>query len=114
MARVTFTAQPIVVAGLLGVYSQPTTGSGNGMTIASDPSHRTLIHILSPSNTCTATFLTPGTNDGLAIAERTVTCTSQNKFVPLRRNYLQSDGFYYVEFDANTGVTVGAFKVTAE
>ncbi len=116
MAYTTKVAESIAVAGTAATYTAvPGTGAGNGFQIAADPGHRTFVDVDAPSNTVVVTLLTPGTNDGLAIAERTVTVTNgTHKFIPLRRNYLQSDGNYYLDFDVLTNVTVAALKVTAE
>ncbi len=116
MSYTTLASEDVDVDGIAATYTAaPGVGNPNGFQIAADPSHRTILDVDASSNTVVVTLLTPGSDDGLAIAERTVTVTNgTHKFIPLRRNYKQSDGNYYVEFDVITGVTVACLKTTAE
>lgn len=62
----------------------------------------------------TVTIQTPGTVDGLAIAERTIVVTAaEARFIgPFPPGiYNQSDGMVYVDFSAITDVTVAVLRV---
>jgi len=116
MAYTTKTVEDVDVGGTAATYTAvPGTGSGNGFQIANDPAHRTIVDVDAAGGAVVVTLVTPGTDDGLAVADRTVTVgAGPNKFIPLRRNYKQSDGNNYLDFDVSASVTVAAIKVTAE
>jgi hypothetical protein len=61
----------------------------------------------------TVTMATPGTVDGLAIADRTITVTAgQTILIPLTDRYRDpSTGRAALTYDGVTSVTVGAFRV---
>jgi hypothetical protein len=115
MATTALSVQELAVAGTEATYTAaPGTGSGNGFEITYDDDHRTFVHVKNGGGgTIVVTLPTPGTDDGLAISDRTVSITTGKEyFIPLRRNYKQSDDTVHVEFDVITSVTVAALKVT--
>lgn len=65
------------------------------------------------SGTHTVTLATPGTDDGLAIADRTVTVAAAGaQFIPVPDLYKDpSDGLAHITYDAVTSVTVAVLRV---
>lgn len=60
----------------------------------------------------TVTVATPGTVDGLAIADRAVTIPAGERWkIPLSRMYAGGDGQAAITYSAVTSVTVGVFRI---
>ncbi|MCB9172353.1 MAG: hypothetical protein H6637_05455 [Ardenticatenales bacterium] len=111
MARTALAVQEITRSGLTPVL---TAANAGGHSIVNDDF--TYIEVVNAGGSaCTVTVQTPGTVDGLAVAERAVTvaATSGRKRIgPFPKHiYDQSDGTVYVDFSTVTSVTVGAFKL---
>lgn len=75
-----------------------------------------VLHVKNGSATValTVTIPTPGTVDGLAITDRTITVPiSSDRFVALGAGttYLQSGGVAHIDYSAVTSVTVAVFDV---
>lgn len=106
MARTVLTAQPATDAGLTPTYVA--ADAANGMTYRLVP-HR-ILHVLNGSGSAlTVTINTPGTVNGLAIADRTITVAAgAPAFIALGSDapYAQADGTCYVDFSSATSITV--------
>jgi hypothetical protein len=61
----------------------------------------------------TVTLATPGTVDGLAIADRTATIPAGERWkIPVPRLFAKVDGQCDITYSGVTSVTVGCFKVS--
>ncbi|MER7131256.1 hypothetical protein [Streptosporangium saharense] len=61
----------------------------------------------------TVTLATPGTVDGLAIADRAISIPAGERWkVPISRLYAGADGQASITYSAVTDVTVGVFKAS--
>ena len=79
---------------------------------------RTLIAVLKTGGTCVMTFETPGTVDGLAIADQAVTPATHATRVVLIGPfppgvYNQSNGLVYINITDETTFSLGAFRLPA-
>lgn len=106
MARETLTVQPVVRAGLAASYTafEPTG-------VAFPNEGRTFMHIQKGAGATTLTIDTPGTVDGLAIAQRTVAvAATTEKFIgPFQPGvYNQTTDVVHVDIStaAATSITV--------
>jgi len=62
----------------------------------------------------TVTLVTPGTVDGLAIADRPFTVPAGERWkIPLGRRYAGGDGQASITYSKVTDLTVGVFKVAS-
>lgn len=106
MAQTTLVAQPVTDAGLQATYVA--ADNVNGMTYRLVP-HR-LLHVKNGSgSSLTVTAVTPGTVNGLAIADRTITVAAgTEQFISLGTDqpYAQADGTCSISFSSATSVTV--------
>ncbi|MEV4287352.1 hypothetical protein AB0K40_17750 [Nonomuraea bangladeshensis] len=60
----------------------------------------------------TVTLATPGTVNGLAIADRAITIPAGERWkIPVGRMYAKADGSADVTYSSATTVTVGAFRI---
>ena len=76
-----------------GIFLEVNNGSGSSVTV---------------------TIATPGTVDGLAIADRAVAIPAGERWkIPVGRRYAKADGSADVTYSSATTVTVGAFRVPA-
>lgn len=110
MARTALVPQQVVRAGLTPVFS---AANADGHSVANDG--HVMLEVKNGSGApITVTVQTPGTVDGLAIAELVVTipATSGDKMIgPFQPGiYNQADGTIYVDFSAVTTVTVAAVR----
>jgi len=73
---------------------------------------RSYLEILNAGAELTATIDTPGTVDGLAVTDRTITvgAGARMSFYP-NANYVQSDGYVWVTLSRVTDVTIGVFRL---
>lgn len=89
---------------------QITYEAANALGNSFGPRDGRLAHVKNGSGaSITLTITTPGTVDGLAIADRTATITAgTDQFVALGvgNAYLQSDGSAWLDYSAVTSVTV--------
>ncbi len=112
MARGTLTVLEIARAGLVGALVA--ADDTDGHKFLNDG--RTFLLVLNTAVACTLTFQTPGTVDGLAIAERTVVIAIHatdhvliGPFPP--GDYNQSNGMVFVDVDTETTVTLAAVRL---
>lgn len=110
MARTELTAQRIQRTGVSAAY---TAAIGDGHKFLFDK--QAFVHIKNTNGSSrTLTIQTPGTVDGLAIADRTVTvaATTGDEMVgPFSTKYLQSDDMVYIDYSETADVTVGIFRL---
>jgi len=110
MARTAINYQQIARTGLEAVYA---AAVADGAKFANDG--RMFVDVVNDSaSDVTVTVQTPGTVDGLAIAERTVVVTAgeSRKIGPFQPNiYNQSDGMVYMDYSAVTDVTVALMRL---
>jgi hypothetical protein len=110
MARTALAVQDIVRAGLNPVYS---AANVDGHSIQNNG--RTVLHVKTAGTPCTVTIQTPGTVDGMAVADRTVAlgATAERIIGPFPPgDYDQPGGLgVYVDFSAVTAVTVAALRL---
>ena len=110
MARTALTVQDIVRAGLSPSY---TAAIADGHSFANNG--RVFAHIKNgDAAEKTITIQTPGTVDGLAVADRTVTIPASEErmigpFAPAQYN--QGNGTVYLDYSAVTSVTVAAIRM---
>lgn len=110
MARTALTAQAVTSAGLAPVYAaanvdghsyQPTTGR--------------MLHVKNGgAGALTVTLPTPGTVDGLAVADRTVAVAAgAESMIGVGKGsaYRQDGGVVFVDFSVVTSVTVALLDV---
>ncbi|MBN9393437.1 MAG: hypothetical protein J0I20_35730 [Chloroflexi bacterium] len=114
MARTARAVQQVTRSGLAATYSAP--DASNGETIPNDG--KTILHIKNTNGTpLTVTIATPGTVDGLAVADRTVTvpATTGDRFIgPFPTGtYNQPGNVLNVDYSSATGATVAALSIPA-
>jgi hypothetical protein len=110
MARTALTVQQIVRAGLTPSYS---AANVDGHSIANG-GEREFLHVKTGSTACDVTIVTPGTVDGLAVADRTISIgTSSERMIgPFpRAQYNQADETVHANFSAVTQVTCAAIRI---
>ncbi|MFK0173414.1 hypothetical protein ACIQU5_31990 [Streptomyces sp. NPDC090306] len=102
------------VAPLTGLrFDDKLTAAGAGGDTVS-PGAGVLLAVKNADSTShTVTLVTPGTVDGLAIADRTVTVpAAQTYLIPVTSRYRNpATGRANVTYDGVTAVTVGVFRV---
>ncbi len=105
MARTALATQSVKPAGTAPTY---TAANVDGHSV----SMGVMLHVKNGGAAAiTVTVQTPGTLDGLAIADRTVSVVNAGEqLISLRGPYDQGDGNAYVDFSAVTSVTVAAFQ----
>jgi len=110
MARTALAVQTVIRAGLTPSYA---AANVDGHSIPDDG--RTYAHVKTGGTGCVVTEVTPGTVDGLAVPDRTVTIgTSSERLIgPFTPGgpYSQPGGEVHLNFDSVTTVTIGAFRV---
>ncbi len=110
MAREELTAQRIQRTGLSTAY---TAAIADGHKFLFDK--QVFVHIKNTNGSSrTLTIQTPGTVDGLAVADRTVTIPATTGDVmvgPFSDKYLQSDDMVYIDYSDTAGVTAGIFRL---
>lgn len=111
MARGTLSVQQIARAGIVPAY---TAGdAANGHQFANN--EKTFLHVKNAGvGSITVTLQTPGSVDGLAVADRTVTVANgaEKMIGPFpAAAYNQSGGLVYVDLSGDTSVTLGAFTI---
>lgn len=110
MARSALTVQQIARTGIVPSYAAANV-AGNSLA----NSGKEFLHIKNGAvSSITVTIETPGTVDGQAVADRTVTIGAGAEkmigpFPP--QTYNQDSGEVYVDYSAITTVTVGAFRL---
>ncbi|WP_031165954.1 hypothetical protein [Streptosporangium roseum] len=94
-----------------GSASTLTAAAGGGDTAT--PGDGVFLEVFnSDASSKTVTIATPGTVDGLAIADRAITIPAGERWkIPLTRMYAGGDGQATITYSAVTSVTVGVFKV---
>jgi len=107
----TLTPQVPSLAGLTPSYAAANSG---GDQVACDD--RTFLHVKNTNGSSRdITIATPGTVDGLAIADVVVTvpATTGDKMIgPLKAStFADSNGFAQITYSAATGVTVAAVRI---
>lgn len=108
MARLPLTAQAIVKTGLEAVYTDAIT---DGHSVR-DNGHRVLHVKNTDGSDHTVTLPTPGTVDGLAIADRAILVTAgEDRFIALSSRYLQPDGSMNVDYSAITGMKIALLEL---
>lgn len=110
MARTALAVQDVVRAGLNPVYS---AANVDGHSIQNNG--HTVLHVKTAGTACTVTIQTPGTVDGMAVADRTVALGATAEriigpFPPSDYNQPTGEGVY-VDFSAVTAVTVAALRL---
>lgn len=95
-----------------GSASTLVAASGGGDTAT--PGDGVFLEVLnSDASSKTVTLVTPGTVEGLAIADRPVTIPAGERWkIPLTRLYAGPDGQASITYSAVTSLTVGVFKTT--
>jgi hypothetical protein len=109
MARTALAVQDVVRTGLTPVYS-----AANVAGHSIENNGRVVLHVKTAGTPCTVTIQTPGTVDGMAVADRTVAlgATAERFIGPFPPDYDQPTGDgVYVDFSAVTAVTVAALRV---
>lgn len=105
MARTAITPQQVVSTGLTVAY-EPANVDGN--SIAGASRRRDLTVKNGSAGSINVTIPTPGTVDGLAIADRVIAVAAGAE-VRIRTDgsaYRQSDGSVHIDYSAVTSVTV--------
>lgn len=110
MARTDMSYQQIVRTGLEQTYG---AAHVDGNKFANDG--RMFLHVKNGAGApITVTIQTPGTVDGLAVAEQIVTVTNAEERMigPFPPNiYNQSDGMVYVDFSSVTTITAAVLRM---
>lgn len=108
MARAAMSVQSIVRGGLAASYGSVASADGIEFT----NNGKTFLHVKNSSGgSINVTIQTPGTVDGLAIADRTVAVANgADKFIgPFAQGqYNQSDGVVYVDFSGDMTTSVAS------
>lgn len=115
MARGTITVYDVERSGLTPLYSTGNTGDGDKF----QNDGNTFLHVTNAGETNTLTISTPGTVDGLAVADRTVTLNTDcslfiGPFSPAQYNQVGTDdGYVYISYNdsGDTPPQVGAFRL---
>ncbi len=118
MAYTVKAPEAIIRGGLQPTYTAaPGTGAGNGFTVVNDGSMVLHIKNVAAGGNCIVTVVTPGTVDGLAITDRTVTIADGEEhfigpFPPGIYNVGGATGeLIQVDFSENTNVTMAALQL---
>ena len=110
MARTALTVQDIVQAGVAATYA---SANADGNSVPCDGSH--WIEVVNGAGApVTVTVPTPGTIDGLAVADLTVTVTNgttKKIRIPPSRVTAQTDGTAHIDYSSATSITVAAFRL---
>jgi len=110
MARTTMSHQQIVRTGLEQTYE---AAQVDGNKFSNDG--RMFLHVKNgAASPITVTIQTPGTVDGLAVAEQIVTVTNAEERMigPFPPNiYNQSDGMVYVDYSSVTTITAAVLRL---
>lgn len=109
MPRVALTVQQVTRTALTPTMSA--ADSANGHQFSNDGN--VWLEVTTTGTTANLTILTPGTVDGLAIADRVIAlpATGSRKIGPFPPDvYNQADGNVYVDLSAQTGITLGVFR----
>ena len=106
----TLTVQTITASGLSPAYT-PAAAGGDKLR----PGKTTFLHVKNgDASAVTVTLATPGTVDGLAIADRAVTVgASDDQMIPVTALYGDpaDGGLAAVTYSATTSVTVAAIRI---
>lgn len=108
MARTALTVQQIVRGGLTPSYA---AANADGHSLPNGGTE--FIHVKTGGTGTTVTIQTPGTVDGLAVAERTIVIgTSSERMIgPFpRQTYNQAADEVYIDFSSVTTVTIAAIR----
>lgn len=100
--------QNIPIGGAAGTYH---AASGGGDKV--NPAEGTLLHVKNGSGgSLTVTLVTPGTEEGLAIADRTaVIADGAEWFIPMRTLYRDpADGLASITWSGTTSVTFAVVR----
>lgn len=116
MSDVAIAVQQVVRTGLTASYTSGLTATTNTYQFVNDG--YTLVHAKkSGAGDCTVTITTPGTVDGMAITDRTVTvvATTGDKFIgPFPPSvYNDANGKVSMVFSETTGLTVAVLRLKA-
>ena len=110
MPRTAITAQTVTSASLDATY-EPANSQGNSYRLL----RGRVLHVKNASGaSVTVTIPTPGTVEGLAVADRTVTVTAaDDRFIALGTAdiYKSAGEDAYVDYSATTSVTVAVLDV---
>jgi hypothetical protein len=112
MARAALTVQQISRSALTPTYTAANASGGNSIP---NNDGQIFVIVKTGGTGCVVTAQTPGTVDGLAVADRTWTIgTSAERHIgPFPPNvYNQADGSVYLDFDSVTSVTLSAERLT--
>lgn len=104
MARTAITPQSVTTAGA-AITLEAANVAGNSVRYAE---HRAVWVKNASGSPVTVTLPTPGTSDGLAITDRTVSvpATTGERLIKLHRNEVQADDTVNIDYSAVTSVTV--------
>lgn len=109
MARTALTVQTISRSGIAPSYASGDAANGHQFS----NNGKTFLHVKNGGgSSITVTIQTPGSVDGLAVADRTVTVANgaEKMIGPFpTTTYNQSGGLVYVDLSADTSVTLAAF-----
>lgn len=111
MPRTKITAQAVTSAGLTPGATEPANVDGNSFDAVA---HRLVEVVNGSAGAVTVTVPTPGTVDGLAIADRTasIAAGARWRWSPGDGNaYRQTGGVIHLDYSAVTSVTVAVFDV---
>lgn len=110
MSRTALTVQEVVRTGITVSLTAAQTTDGNS---APNDGNTYFEVKVATAGACTVTVQTPGTVDGLAIADRTISVpgtTGDKVFGPFPPDkYNQADGSIYI--DVSKACTIGAFRL---
>jgi hypothetical protein len=112
MARTALTVQQINRNPLTPTYSSANGSGGNSIP---NNDGQIFVIVKTVGTGCVVTVSTPGTVDGLAIADKTYTLgtNAERHIGPFPPNvYNQADGSVYLDFDSVTSVTLSAERLT--
>ena len=110
-ARTVLTVQSVTRSGTVPTYGAVDAVNGDEFT----NDGRTFIHVKNGAGApITVTISTPGTVDGLAVAERTVSVTNASEkmigpFPP--GTYNQATGEVHLDYSSGTSITIAVCKL---
>lgn len=111
MGRTTVTVQDLSRAGVTPTFNAGTATDGDAFI----NDGRTMIYVLNTGAETTLTIQTPGTVDGLAVAERTVVVaatTGKSAIGPFPTSmYNQTDGKVYLGWSQVSGITFAVLRM---